>query len=104
MIINKIVAVLIVSVMYSGLSAQNLTGRAYKTGNYIFCGKELPKHFSYLIEKKSLTDTTWKTMAQLKSPLNEAECKAAILELPQAIASLTIVEDASIHLFSHRYQ
>jgi len=104
MIISRIVSALIIAIMCSGLSAQNLTGRAFKTGNYIFCGKELPKHFSYLIEKKSLTDTTWKTVAQLKSPLNEAECKAAILELPQAIASLTIVEDASIHLFWQRYQ
>jgi len=104
MVTNRIITVLIIAIMSGGLSAQNLTGRAYKTGNYIFCGKDLPKHFSYLIEKKSSTDTTWKTVAELKSPLNEAECKAAIMELPQAIASLTTVEDASIHLFWQRLQ
>jgi hypothetical protein len=36
--------------------AQPYTSKAYPTGNYIFCGKELPKKFSYLIEKKTGTN------------------------------------------------
>jgi fibronectin type 3 domain-containing protein len=104
MIINRIVAVLIVFVMYSGLSAQSINGKAYKTGNYVFCGKELPKHFSYLIEKKLSTDTIWHTVAELKSPINEEGCKAAIMDLPPAIASLTVVEDPAIHFFWQRLQ
>ncbi len=37
----------IITVITAG--AQPLKSKAYKTGIYIFCGKELPKNFSYLI-------------------------------------------------------
>ena len=32
--------------------AQNYTSKSYSTGNFIFCGRELAKNFSWLIEKQ----------------------------------------------------
>ena len=78
------------------VSAQSFQSRAYKTGIYIFCGKELPKKFSYLIEKKTSTDIDWKVIAELKSPKSESACKGALLSLPQSIAAFTNPEDAQI--------
>ena len=86
------------------LQAQPFTSKAYKTGNYIFCGKELPKHFSYLIEKRQADGSTWKSVAEVKTAVNEAECRAAMLQLPTAIASLTQVEPTAIHYFWQRLQ
>jgi len=81
---------LIVSV---GVSAQPLKSKAYKTGNYIFCGTEIPRHFSYLVEKKGGNATEWTPVAELRSPKNEAECEAALLRLPGVMASLTTIDE-----------
>ncbi|MEI6124045.1 MAG: hypothetical protein WCQ95_10515 [Bacteroidota bacterium] len=93
---KKIVFILAFAVT-TGVFAQPFKGKAYKTGNYIFCGKELPRQFAYLIEKKSLTDTSWQVVAKLNAPKNEAECKAAMLNLPIIIAENTTVDDAMVH-------
>jgi len=93
--IKKIFFVLFILVTTS-VNAQNFKSKAYKTGNYIFCGSELPKHFSYLIEKKSDKTNDWISVAELHSPKNEAECEAVLLRLPVAIASLTIIDDKQI--------
>ena len=34
--------------------------RAYQTGNYTFCGNEIPKNFTYLIERKE--GENWQTV------------------------------------------
>jgi len=76
----------------TGVTAQNFKSKAYKTGNYIFCGSELPRHFSYLIEKKSDNKNEWVSVAELHAPKNEAECESALLRLPGVMASLTIID------------
>ncbi len=78
------------------VNAQLLKSRAYKTGIYIFCGNELPKRFSYLIERKAGNDTGWKAVAELKSPTSEAAIEGALLSLPASIASFTKVRDAQV--------
>ncbi len=75
--------------------ADPFTGKAYQTGNFIFCGKEIPKNFSYLIEKKS-ADGQWKAIAELKAPTSEAACNAAIQQLPTTVAAITRVEPSLI--------
>ncbi len=83
--------------------AQPFTSKAYPTGNFVFCGKELPKNFSYLIEKKTGT-TQWKTVAELKAPASEAECKANLMNLPAALASITRIEPGIIQFLWKRIQ
>ena len=76
--------------------AQSFKSRSYKTGIYIFCGKELPKRFSYLIEKKMPADTTWKVVAELNAPKSEADCRKAMLSLPPSIASFTNIREGEV--------
>lgn len=71
--------------------AEPFAGKAYPTGNFIFCGREIPKNFSYLVEKKA-ADGQWKAVAELKAPTSEAACLAAIQQLPASVASVTLVE------------
>lgn len=83
--------------------AQNPQGKAYPTGNYIFCGKEIPKSFSYLIEKKTGVND-WKPVAELKAPQNEAACIANIMQLPATIAAITPIEKPTISFVWNRIQ
>ena len=93
---KKISLIFIAIITATVISAQVLKDRAYKTGIYVFCGTELPKRFSYLIEKKMSGDTGWKTIAELQAPKSEAACRGAVLSLPAAIASFTNVRDPEI--------
>jgi fibronectin type 3 domain-containing protein len=102
--LNKIVIPFLISAALCGLNAQPFTGRAYKTGIYVFCGNELPKHFSYIIERKAPAENDWHSIAELKSPVNEAECKACFMDLPQAILSQSTVSDATLQFVWHRIQ
>lgn len=68
--------------------AQSYSGKAYATGNFIFCGKELPKNFSYLVEKKS-EKGDWISVAELKAPVNLSECRARLSLLPKVVASVS---------------
>lgn len=68
--------------------AQKYTSHAYPEGNFIFCGEELPKKFSYLIERET-GDGTRETIASLKVPESLNECNSWMLKLPRAIANIT---------------
>lgn len=76
--------------------AQSFKSKSYKTGIYVFCGNELPKRFSYIIEKKTPADTAWKIIAELKAPKSEADCRKTMLSLPASIASFTNIQDREI--------
>jgi len=95
----KKILFLLAIVITSTATAQPFKIRPYQTGIFIFCGKELPKKFSYLIEKKSLTTDSWTAVAEVRAPQNEAACKAALLDLPVVIASKTKIEDGTISIF-----
>ena len=76
--------------------------RAYSTGNYIFCGSEIPKKFYYLIEKK--TNDEWKPVAQLKAPQSETECMAILMQMPAAIEAITPIDKNVISFIWSRIQ
>lgn len=89
-----LLTVLILSILFGEMGyAQTLESKAYPAGNYIFCGKELPKAFSYIIEKQE-NNSQWKPVAQLKAPVNLAECRARIMALPVVVASVTQIQPA----------
>jgi len=101
---NKLISVvLFISVFFQVANAQFFLSKAYPTGNYIFCGKELPKNFSYLIEKKTGANQ-WKAVTELKAPVSEAECKANLMNLPASIASITRIETGLIQFLWKRIQ
>lgn len=76
--------------------------RAYQTGNYIFCGNEIPKNFTYLIERKE--GENWQTIAQLKAPQSETECMAALMQLPPSLAAITTIDEATVAFIWKRIQ
>lgn len=69
-------------------------GKAYQTGNYIFCGNEIPKNFSYVVERK--TNDSWKPLAHLKAPQSELECRADFMQLPKSLASISPIDKTVI--------
>lgn len=77
----------------SNMNAQLQTSKAFPEGIYIFCGKELPKKFAYIVEKKQ-KNGEWKSMAELKAPQNIEECNARMQSLPASIASITAIRQA----------
>jgi hypothetical protein len=93
---RKIFLIFIVVNIAAVACAQSFKSRSYKTGIYVFCGNELPKRFSYLVEKKMPNDTAWKIVAELKAPKSEADCRKAMLSLPPSIASFTNIQDREI--------
>ncbi len=100
----KKIIVLIALVITGSAFAQPFKSKAYKTGIYVFCGKEVPRQFTYLIERKSPTANSWTAVAQLHAPKNEAECMATLLNMPLALAQTTVVTDDRVHKFWLRAQ
>ena len=79
-----IIAVLLPSIL--GF-AQSLESKAYPTGIYIFCGREIPRNFHYLIEKKSATGE-YDTVAVLRAPQNAIALRANLLNLPDYLQAI----------------
>lgn len=90
---NRLIAIFLSIAFYHVTCAQSFVSKAYSTGNFIFCGKEIPKNFSYLIEKQSGNEI-WNSIAELKAPTNVAECKARIMFLPSSVAAVTQIQTA----------
>jgi hypothetical protein len=76
--------------------------KCYQTGIFIFCGTQIPKNFTYLIERKTKDD--WKPIAELKAPQSEAECMASIMQLPDPIADVTPINKATISFIWNKIQ
>ena len=72
--------------------AQNFTSKSYSTGNYIFCGRELAKNFSWLIERQDARGK-WTSVAEIQAPKNAAECRSRMMSLPAAVASVTEINE-----------
>jgi fibronectin type 3 domain-containing protein len=68
--------------------AQSHESKAYATGNFIFCGKELPKNFSWLIERQD-DKGKWTAIAEVNAPGSAAECRARLMSLPKAVSAVT---------------
>jgi len=67
-------------------NAQTPEARTYPNGIYIFCGKEIPRNFYYLIEKQDASGS-WVKAAELRAPQNAAALKANLLRLPDFFAA-----------------
>ena len=67
-------------------NAQKPEAQAYPNGIYIFCGKEIPRNFHYLIEKQNASGA-WAPVAELRAPQNAAALKANLLRLPDFFAA-----------------
>lgn len=93
---KKLVIGLCVGLLSMSAYSQAFKSKAYKTGIFVFCGSDLPRNFSYLVERKGSSDTGWQKVLVLKAPRSEADCKAVLLNLPTPISSITKVEDAQV--------
>ncbi|MCL2502697.1 MAG: hypothetical protein FWE99_06140 [Bacteroidales bacterium] len=86
----------------ASLGAQSPSGRAYPTGIYIFCGKEIPRNFYYLIEKKEVGGQ-WEQVAQLRAPQNAAALQANMLNLPAYIRqTMPLPLDQSDYIYTRQ--
>ncbi len=89
---NKIISFIFgLFVVLQIAEAQSPAGKPYSTGNFIFCGKELPKNFSWLIEKQD-DKGTWTSITELRAPGNAAECRARLMSLPKAVSAVTEID------------
>ena len=84
---------LIVSGAAFGQQVKTMT---YATGVYVFCGTELPRRFSYIVERKSASDTGWTVMAELRTPKSEAECQGRLMSIPEVMLSNTQIDSAKV--------
>jgi fibronectin type 3 domain-containing protein len=96
---KKFSIILVATLLGFATQAQSIKSKAYKTGNYIFCGAELPKNFSYVIERKATGEAEFTTVANLKAPSNQADCQARLMSLPNSIAAFTKVDNAQLAKF-----
>ena len=94
-IIIRKTGILLAMMLTLHITATGSESKAYQTGIFVFCGKEIPKSFSYIIEKKTGTNT-WKPVAELKAPESEAACKASLMQLPAVIEAVTPVSQSTI--------
>ncbi|RYY56721.1 MAG: hypothetical protein EOO05_18575, partial [Chitinophagaceae bacterium] len=86
-----------VAIFTAGLvQAQLFTSKSYPTGVYIFCGKELPKTFEYVIERKGADDREYLVIASVKAPSSEAECKGRLMSLPGSMAARTRIDSMTL--------
>ncbi len=67
------------------VNAQGLTTAAGKDGIFVYCGKELPKKFSYVIERKQAGDTAWQIIAETIFPKTVDGLEGNILAAPSSI-------------------
>jgi hypothetical protein len=72
---------LLTNVLALAQMPQALQARAYPNGIYIFCGKEIPRNFYYLVEKQDASGA-WLRAAELRAPQSAAALKASLLQLP----------------------
>ncbi|MET0392637.1 MAG: hypothetical protein ABW019_05830 [Chitinophagaceae bacterium] len=88
----------IVFLFFSGLAiAQDgIRTAAYSTGVYIFCGTELPRRFSYIVERRGAADTGWTVLAELKTPKSEAECQGRLMSIPEVMLVNTQIDTARV--------
>ena len=83
------IILLALSLVIAG-NAQNVqkpSSRAYPTGIYIFCGKEIPRNFHYLVEKKGASGA-WEKVAEVRAPQNAAGLKANLIRLPGLLTAM----------------
>ncbi|MES2373937.1 MAG: hypothetical protein V4557_15260 [Bacteroidota bacterium] len=83
---------------------QTVQSKPYPGGIYIFCGNDLPKKFTYVIERKKATDTGWSVAVELKAPASASECQGRLMNLPSSIASFTTIETSQLNRFWERYK
>ena len=84
---KRILFTILLSLLSFALSnAQTPQAQAYPNGIYIFCGKEIPHNFYYLIEKQDALGS-WVKAAELRAPQNAAALKAGLLRLPDFFAA-----------------
>jgi hypothetical protein len=102
---NKLVklAIAVLMLFFIHTIYAQFAGNAYPNGIFVFCGKEIPKNFSYIIEKQ-ISAGVWKPVAELKAPLSEAECRAAFMELPDVVASVSPYKPSEISFLWKRLQ
>jgi fibronectin type 3 domain-containing protein len=84
------------------VDAQSLKSKTYSSGIYIFCGNELPKKFSYIIERKMPANADWITVAAIKAPAGEADCQGRLMSLPSSMADFTHIEAVQVTRFWER--
>ena len=84
---KRIFIIFSLSLLTSALAiAQTLESQTYPKGIYLFCGKDIPRNFFYLIEKQNASGL-WAKAAELRAPQNAVALKANILRLPDFFTS-----------------
>lgn len=79
------IAVILFIDIAEGLRAQGITTAAGKGGIFVFCGKDLPKKFAYVIERKKDGDAAWQPVAETVFPKSVDGLSANVLAAPLSL-------------------
>ena len=96
--------IMIISLVLSAVLAANAQApetQAYPNGIYVFCRKEMPGNFYYLIEKQDASGV-WKEAVELRAPQNAAALKANLLRLPDFFAGSMPLPTDRVEMFWER--
>lgn len=93
---KKLIITTLLFIITTVAQTQTAYVKSYATGNYIFCGKELPSEFNYIISKKLSTDKEYTVVANIQKPQNKQTLKAKLMALPATIANATSITEAMI--------
>lgn len=89
-------SIALIFLIVSGAAFGQVKTMTYATGVYVFCGTELPRRFSYIVERKSASDTGWTVVAELRTPKSEAECQGRLMSIPEVMLSNTQIDSAKV--------
>ena len=94
---KRYIAMLLFLFLYSNAFPQSFKSSAYPGGVYLFCGFEIPKHFSYEIERKTEAGD-WISIAQLNAPKSEVAVNARFMALPRSLAKLSKISSQQVKM------
>lgn len=83
--IKKVLVTILFATASAVAMAQGVTTTAGKGGIFVYCGKQLPKKFSYLIERKKAGDTAWQVITETIFPKTVDAMQGNILAAPSSL-------------------
>jgi len=85
LIIKIVTATILMLHITNGGYAQGMASAAGKDGIFVYCGKDLPKKFSYVIERKKDGDATWQPVAETIFPKSVDGLAGNVLAAPLSL-------------------
>lgn len=81
--------IIFISFSFYGI-AQKPLAYSGNNGNYILCGREIPKNFQYQIERKGVEESTWQVIKTITAPQSFPDFEATFVDINKTGVSFDI--------------